>query len=390
MKVSRWSCQPFTQSKPYGVMEPLLRRTLGLPHDLSRGVVGDTLTELATDRAPELLPWLPLIAGPFAADVAPTRESDDIVPSFRRARAHEAVAAFLAAVVTAPQLVVLEDTQWADEASLDMLGTMAREAKHRPWLICATSHGPDASVAEATRIDLQPLHPTDAANLALSTPAGKAMDTGVMANLLDRAHGNALFVVELMAASESGALDDIPDTVEALVTARLDAFSPADRVLVQEASVFGMDIDLGLLGAVFGGAAGEESRWERLTSLVRPVAPGVFRFGHDLFRQTIYEGVSFRRRRELHIRIGELLETRRRHRGTGRPPGHALPPGRGACPCLEIPGGGGHPRRSAVRQRRGRQVLRAGPRACGAPPGPRGRREGAGGGVARGHLRALR
>jgi tetratricopeptide (TPR) repeat protein len=35
----------------------------------------------------------------------------------------------------------------------------------------------------------------------------------------------------------------------------------------------------------------------------------VFRFGHDLFRQTIYEGVSFRRRRELHIRIGDLLET---------------------------------------------------------------------------------
>ena len=34
MGISRWSCQPFSQSKPYGVMEPLLRRTLGLPHDL--------------------------------------------------------------------------------------------------------------------------------------------------------------------------------------------------------------------------------------------------------------------------------------------------------------------------------------------------------------------
>ena len=50
MKVSRWSCQPFTQSKPYGVMEPLLRRTLGLPHDLPRAEIGDTLTDLV-DRA---------------------------------------------------------------------------------------------------------------------------------------------------------------------------------------------------------------------------------------------------------------------------------------------------------------------------------------------------
>ena len=310
MKVARWSCQPFTKSKPYGVMEPLLRRTLGLAPDAPREEVGRTLKDLVTRVAPEMSPWLPLIAGPFGADVEPTRESDEIVTSFRRARAHEAATSFLAATITEPQLIVLEDTQWADEASLDLLGTMAAEAQQRSWLICATSHGPDLSVAGTERIDLQPLSAGDAATLALSTPAGKAMDSAVMTNLLDRAHGNALFVVELMAASESGALDVIPDTVEALVTTRLDGFSPADRVLVQEASVFGMDVDLALLGAVLGGTAGETSRWERLGSLVRPVAPGMFRFGHDLFRQTIYEGVSFRRRRELHIRIGDLLQTR--------------------------------------------------------------------------------
>ena len=220
------------------------------------------------------------------------------------------MAAFLRATITAPQLIVLEDTQWADEASLDLFGTLVDEALHRPWLLCATSHGPDVSVRGTASVDLQPLNSTDAATLALATPAGKAMDAAMMTNLLDRAHGNALFVVELMAASESGVLDEIPDTVEALVTTRLDGFSPADRVLVQEASVFGMDIDLALLGAVLGGTAGDTSRWERLDSLVRPVAPGMFRFGHDLFRQTIYEGVSFRRRRELHTRIGDLLETR--------------------------------------------------------------------------------
>ena len=43
--------------------------------------------------------------------------------------------------------------------------------------------------------------------------------------------------------------------------------------------------------------AADEVRWSRLSTLVRPVAPGVWRFGHDLFRQTIYEAVSYRRRR---------------------------------------------------------------------------------------------
>jgi class 3 adenylate cyclase/tetratricopeptide (TPR) repeat protein len=311
MSVSRWSCQPFSKTKPYGVMEPLLRRTLGMAPDISRADAGEALGTLVAERAPDLAPWLPLIAVPFGAEVASTRESDEIVPTFRRARTHEAVTAFLGATVTGPHLTVLEDTQWADEASLDLLRTVTTEAARRSWLVCITSHGPDSSLGDdSRRIDLQPLGAADAQTLARSTPAGKAMDGGLMGDLLERANGNALFVVELMAASEAGALDEVPDTVEALVTARLDEFSPTDRVLVQEASVFGMDIELDLLEAVLGTYSGDESRWERFESLVRPVAPRVFRFGHDLFRQTIYEGISYRRRRELHIRIGELLETR--------------------------------------------------------------------------------
>ena len=85
MEVSRWSCQPFSKSKPYGVMEPLLRRTVGMRPDLGHAEVGEALGDLVARIAPELEPWLPLIAGPFGADVAPTRESEEIVPSFRRA-----------------------------------------------------------------------------------------------------------------------------------------------------------------------------------------------------------------------------------------------------------------------------------------------------------------
>ena len=70
-----------------------------------------------------------------------------------------------------------------------------------------------------------------------------------------------------------------------------------------------MDLDLGILAAVLGPQAADEDRWNRLSTLVRPVAPGVWRFGHDLFRQTIYEAVSYRRRREIHGRIGGLIET---------------------------------------------------------------------------------
>ena len=309
LRVTRWSCEPFYKTSPYRAVESLFRRAVGIAHDASRGDAGARLAELVDERAPELAPWLPLIAVPFAADVAPTLQSEELLPEYRRVRTQEVVSALFSALLHEPTLIIFEDTQWADAESLALIAALAQVVRDRPWLLCTTSHGPDTSVTGVEMIRLQPLGESDARTLARSTPAGKAMESENLAALLDRASGNALFVVELMAASESGAMEAIPDTVEALIAARLDQFSARDRVLIQEASVFGMDLDLGILAAVLGPQAADEDRWNRLSTLVRPVAPGVWRFGHDLFRQTIYEAVSYRRRREIHGRIGDLIET---------------------------------------------------------------------------------
>ncbi len=309
LRVTRWSCEPFYKTSPYRAVESLFRRAVGIAHDASRGDAGARLAELVDERAPELAPWLPLIAVPFAADVASTLQSEELLPEYRRVRTQEVVSALFSALLHEPTLIIFEDTQWADAESLALIAALAQVVRDRPWLLCTTSHGPDASVTGVEMIRLQPLGESDARTLARSTPAGKAMESENLAALLDRASGNALFVVELMAASESGAMEAIPDTVEALIAARLDQFSARDRVLIQEASVFGMDLDLGILAAVLGPQAADEDRWNRLSTLVRPVAPGVWRFGHDLFRQTIYEAVSYRRRREIHGRIGDLIET---------------------------------------------------------------------------------
>lgn len=309
LKVARWSCEPFYKTSPYRAVESLFRRAVGIEYDDSRADAGSRLGQLVAEVSPELSPWLPLLAVPFAADVAATRESDELLPEYRRARTQEVVGRFLGALLVEPTLIILEDTQWADADSLSLMAELARVAGERPWLLCTTSHGPDVSVPGVEALRLNPLNESDARTLARSTPAGKAMESENLGALLDRASGNALFVVELMYASESGVMEAIPDTVEALITARLDQFSARDRVLIQEASVFGMDLDLEILAAVLGADAADEDRWNRLSSLVRPVAPGVWRFGHDLFRQTIYEAVSYRRRREIHGRIGRLLET---------------------------------------------------------------------------------
>jgi tetratricopeptide (TPR) repeat protein len=84
-------------------------------------------------------------------------------------------------------------------------------------------------------------------------------------------------------------------------------------MLVRYASVVGPSFDLELLGDVLSGEiadAGDPERWSRLGELVVPLGDGAFAFRHDLMRATAYEGLSFRRRREIHGRLGLALEAR--------------------------------------------------------------------------------
>ena len=95
-----------------------------------------------------------------------------------------------------------------------------------------------------------------------------------------------------------------PETVEALVATRIDQLGPGDRALLRWASVLGVSFSGSLIADVLEddaevGAASEA--WERLGQYVErdPHVPGAFRFRHALIRDAAYEGLSYKRRREL-------------------------------------------------------------------------------------------
>jgi tetratricopeptide (TPR) repeat protein len=125
---------------------------------------------------------------------------------------------------------------------------------------------------------------------------------------------NPLFVQELVAAALAGAgPDELPETIEALLTERIDSLEPTDRLLLRYASVFGASFDLALLAEALEGERVDPSdaaRWERLTEFVRAEDESHFSFRHDLFRAAAYEGLSYRRRSAIHGRVAELLEQR--------------------------------------------------------------------------------
>ena len=234
-----------------------------------------------------------------------------------RERLHTTVEAFLERVLLMPTLMVIEDIHWLDDGSRFLLHHLVRAAAPRPWLVCVTTRPAAETIVlpggHGTRIELQPLSAESGEALALAVAQEHALSTDAVASLAARAGGNPLFLRELVFAARHGAPEELPESVETLLTTRIDTLAPADRLLLRFASVVGPTFRLELLGAILGDeveGAGESSRWDSLGEFVVPLEAGMLGFRHDLVRATAYEGLSFRRRREIHERVGLALEQR--------------------------------------------------------------------------------
>jgi tetratricopeptide (TPR) repeat protein len=135
----------------------------------------------------------------------------------------------------------------------------------------------------------------------------------VVAAITERAAGNPLFLQELVASEH--AEEELPETVETVVATRIDRLAPGDRALLRYAAVTGATFTGELIAAVLEGdeaTSADSEAWDRVAEFVErdPYTAGAFRFRHTLIRDAAYEGLSFRRRRQLHARVGHVYEER--------------------------------------------------------------------------------
>ena len=136
------------------------------------------------------------------------------------------------------------------------------------------------------------------------------------ARIRDVAEGNPLFVEQLVALlAEDGQLDDVPPTIHALLAARLDGLSEAERDLLERASVIGHDFEweaLGKLAADRKRPSGTMLAALVRKELIRPheLVVDTFRFRHVLIRDAAYERLPKALRAELHERFAGWLDGR--------------------------------------------------------------------------------
>jgi class 3 adenylate cyclase/tetratricopeptide (TPR) repeat protein len=299
-------------STPYFAMRAPLRRLIGAEHD---DEVAAKLAARVREHLPQAEPLLPLLGVAFGLELPATVESARLSSDASAAQLHFLVDRLLAALLPAREtLVLIEDAHWLDEASSELLRTVLRRVGERGWAAIVTRRPGDDGLTDLqvaqTRIELEPLG-ADAARSLVAARGEGALAPHLTTALVERANGNPLFLRELAAAARAGArLDELPDTVEALLTARIDTLAPAQRRLLRRAAVLGMRFPLAWLAGML-----EQPEAELRDSLVPlgdfiELEPGAerVRFGHALQREAAYETLPYTRRRALHARAGELIE----------------------------------------------------------------------------------
>ncbi|HEY6963039.1 MAG TPA: tetratricopeptide repeat protein [Gaiellaceae bacterium] len=309
-QVMQAQCDAYSASTPFAPFRALLRPLIGGLPDESSASVGAKLSTFVASVMPDLAPWTPLLALPFDAAVETTREVDEIDPSFRRNRLHDVLEQFLARILLMPTVIAVEDTHWLDDASQLALERLAQPAL-RPWLVVLTRRPAGRALVgeEGAIVELAPLDDAAARELALAAAGDVVLSEEQLVAVTERAAGNALFVRELAAAP---ALDDevLPESVESLLTARIDTLDPTDRRLLRHASVIGTSFDVDLLREILPDELDETDPWDRLAEFVERDEVGSIRFRHELVRAAAYDGLSFERRREIHFAVAYALERR--------------------------------------------------------------------------------
>jgi ATP/maltotriose-dependent transcriptional regulator MalT len=202
-----------------------------------------------------------------------------------------------------PALVVIEDVQWADEATLDLLKFLGRRAERMSALLVVTWREDEVPAAHLLRSLLGDLPPAAVRRIplgalspaAVETLAARARRSGK--GLHSATGGNPFFVTEVLASEESG----VPPTVRDAVLARAARLSPKARELLDLASVVPTRVELPLLSAATGPAfaALDELLGAGMLSLsLQSIA-----FRHELARQALEGALPPLRARELHARI---------------------------------------------------------------------------------------
>lgn len=314
LKVVTTNGGPYASATPYFPFRSFMRELLGIRSVRASASALQGLRARVRADAPEIAPWLPLLGAVIDIPIDPTPETEALDEEFRRAQLERITVSFLNVIQPTPALFIFEDVHYFDDASAALLRALIASSADRPWLILLSRRaGRGARFVtdqpHARTLGVSPLEPEAATRLAISLTEDDPPSGHELATLVERAGGNPLFLRELLDAWRTArSIQDLPDSVETLMAARLDRLPPADRDIVRAAAVLGTVFDGALLPSVLDApVVDDDPVWLRLSPYLIRDARGWFRFTNVLIRDAAYEQLTYRRRQALHGAVGETI-----------------------------------------------------------------------------------
>jgi class 3 adenylate cyclase/tetratricopeptide (TPR) repeat protein len=316
--VAKRTCRLFTLLGPAGIGKSRLVSDL-----LERvGDSADVLRGRCLSYGEGITYW-PLVEMLLAIDVEP----DSVIGgspaetqlAFRRLLEDRAAAR--------PQVVVIDDLQWAEPVFIDLVEHVADLSRDAPiFLLCVARTdlldawpGWGGGKMNATALLLEPLGSDECAELMAHLVAEAPLDVDLRKRITQASAGNPLFVEEMLAVvREHGGEGEIvvPPTIHALLQARIDSLDGDVRVVMERGAVEGEVFHRGAVAELAPDVVRPEVESHLATlvrkELIRSTAPTFpedegFRFRHLLIRDAAYESLPKATRAELHERFAEWL-----------------------------------------------------------------------------------
>ncbi|HEY2940059.1 MAG TPA: adenylate/guanylate cyclase domain-containing protein [Gaiellaceae bacterium] len=320
----RWRqgrCLPYGEGITFWALGEIVKAESGILESDSAEAAVAKLDAAVSPDEPERQWLLQRLSPLVGAEAATPAERQELFTAWRRFL--EGIASDRATVL------VFEDVHWADAALLDFLEHLAEWSQGVPLLVVCAARpelyerrpGWGAGLRNATTINLSPLTDQETAELVSHLVTSAILSPEFETAILERAGGNPLYAEEFVRLLQDRrvALDEtaLPESVQALIAARLDTLSPERKSLLQDAAVVGKVFWAGAVAEIGSRDLAEvELAMHELAlkELVRPArrssmeGESEYSFWHLLVRDVAYSQIPRAERARRHRAAAAWIE----------------------------------------------------------------------------------
>lgn len=339
VRVGAGGSSELESASPYHAWRDLLDGLLGFGAELDADARAVAIAGRFEGR-PDLEEWLPLLNAVIGTRLAENATTRAMSGTSRRSATIDVVVHLLQGLAAEqPIVAILEDMQWADSSSWALLAAVRREVQ--PILLVVTTR--PEGLADETMVNLlaesgtaemtlQPLDEEHVVALVADRLGVDDIPTEIANVITRKSEGHPLYAEELaLALRDRGALSvrdgrvrllmnesalaglDLPNTLQDIVTSRLDQLSPRQQLTVKVASVVGRNFDDEIVREVHPVTMSIdelESELDELETmgLVDRGTETTHAFKHVIIQEAAYELLAYEQRRNLHRAVAEYLE----------------------------------------------------------------------------------